>query len=372
MLDRTALVQQRLDHQGISRPLFSDALAAVDWLVAVQAQDYGAAKWALALRIPEATEQEIDRAFDAGTILRTHVMRPTWHFVTPADIRWLLALTAHRVMALNSSLCRKLLLDHATFLRSNDIITRALEGGNYLTRPELVAHLKQAGIRVEEDLQSTLFMMQAELDGIICSGPRRGKQFTYALLDERAPQTKRLDRDEALAHFTRRYFTSHGPATVQDFAWWSGLTITDVKAGLAMAASDLVSDSIDGQTYWFAPSQPATLRQAQIAYLLPNYDEYVVGYTDRSAIFDLAHTDRLDTRGNVLFTNTIVLNGQIIGTWKRTLKKETVIVELNLFLSLNDEQMQAILQASQRYGEFLEKKVQTLFAITSTATSAIY
>src|SRR5713226_2242979 len=223
------IAHRRLHNQLITRPMFEKPDDVVKWLGAVQAQDYAGAKWALGLRMQGVTDDVIEQAFADGAIIRTHVMRPTWHFVAPADIRWMLALTAPRI---NAYYNRKLELDDAVFRHSNAVLAKALQGGKQLTRSELASVLQLAGIAADNLLRSTYIIMRAELDGIVCSGARRGKQFTYALLDERVPQTRNLDRDEALAEFARRYFTSHGPATLQDFVWWSGLAAADAKAGL--------------------------------------------------------------------------------------------------------------------------------------------
>jgi winged helix DNA-binding protein len=304
-----------------------------------------------------STDEVIERAFAEGTILRTHVMRPTWHFVTPADIRWMLALTAPRVNAENASWYRRLELDDALFMHSNAVLAGALRGGKQLTRAELVSVLQRAGIASDNLLRFAYIVMRAELDGIICSGARRGKQFTYALLEERVPQARMLDYDEALAEFTRRYFTSHGPATLQDFVWWSGLTVADAKAGLEMVTSQLMHDVVDGQEYWFSTSTSHAKDLSQTIYLLPNFDEYIVGYTNRSAVFDVSHTHELDTRGNVLFQHTIVLDGLVAGTWKRTLKKDAVMLSPSLFASLNEAEMRALAASARRYGAFLNMAV---------------
>lgn len=347
------IARQRLHNQLITRQTFEKPDDVVKWLCAVQAQDYAAAKWAVGLRLHGATDESIEQAFADGTILRTHVMRPTWQFVAPDDIRWMLTLTAPRVKALSAYYYRRLELDDAVFLRSNAVLANALQGGKQLTRPELVSVLKQAGIAVDDVQRYTYIIMHAELDGIICSGARRGKQFTYALLDERAPQARTLDRDEALAEFARRYFTSHGPATLQDFVWWSGLSAADARAGLEMVKSQLMQEVIDSQTYWFSLSTYPSQDISPNAYLLPNYDEYIVGYTDRSAIFDASHTQKLDARGNVLFNHTIVLDGWVVGTWKRTLKKDAVILSPTLFTPLNEAESRAFAASANHYGEFL-------------------
>jgi hypothetical protein len=199
------------------------------------------------------------------------------------------------------------------------------------------------------------------LDGIVCSGARRGKQFTYALLDERAPQARTLDSDEALAEFARRYFTGHGPATLQDFVWWSGLTVADARAGLEMVKSQLMHEAIDGQTYWFSPSTPPAKDLSQTVYLLPNYDEYIVGYKDRSAVFDASHTKKLDPRGSILFSHTIVLDGRVVGTWTRTMKKDAVMITPNLFIPLNKAATHAFVASANHYGAFLDRSVNATF-----------
>jgi hypothetical protein len=356
------IAHQRLHNQLITQRAFEKPGDVVEWLGAVQAQDYAAAKWAVGLRLQGVTGDDIEQAFAGGAILRTHVMRPTWHFVSPADIRWMLRLTAARVNALNAYYYRKLELDDAVFTRSNAMLAKALQGGKQLTRAELVSVLQQAGIATDDLLRFTHIMMRAELDGIVCSGARRGKQFTYALLDERAPQAKTLDRDEALVEFARRYFTGHGPATLEDFVWWSGLTVADARAGLEMVKSQFMHEVVDGQTYWFSRSLPPAKDISLSAYLLPNFDEYTVGYKDRSAVFDAAHTRKLDPRGNVL-VNTMVLGGQVVGTWKRTMKKDAVIIIPNLFIPLNEDEIRAFAESANRYGAFLERSVNVTFQV---------
>ena len=347
------IAHRRLHNQLLTQPMFEMPEDVVRWLGAVQSQDYAAAKWAIGLRMQGVTDDIIEQAFTDGSILRTHVMRPTWHFVAPADIRWLLALTAPRINALNAYYYRKLELDDALFRHSNTVLANALQGGKQLTRSELASVLQQAGIAADNLLRSTYIIMHAELDGIVCSGARRGKQFTYALLDERAPEARTLDRDEALAEFARRYFTSHGPATLQDFVWWSGLTLADARICLEMVTSQLMHEVVDGQTYWFSTSTLPAKDISQTVYLLPNFDEYIVGYTDRSAVFDASHTNKLDSRGNILFNHTIVLDGRVVGNWKRTMKKDTVILTPSLFTPLNEAETRAFTTSANHYGTFL-------------------
>jgi len=346
------IARLRLHNQRLSTTTFKNPADAVGWLGAVQSQDYAGAKWALSQRAQNATDASIEQAFNEGAILRTHVMRPTWHFVRPKDIRWMLALTAPRINALCATYYRKLELDAATFKRSNALLTKNLRGGKQLTRAELTSLLQKKGIATDDLLRFTYLIVRAELDGIVCSGARRGKQFTYALLDERAPHTRTLEREAALAELAKRYFSSHGPATLKDFVWWSGLTVSDANKGLDSIRSQLISEVENGQTYWFADSTPARVPSPTV-HLLPDYDEYTVGYTDRGAIFDSSHTNKLDSRGSELAQYMIVVDGLIAGTWKRTVKKSEVVIELVRFRDFAKAEEQAIADAAERYGKFL-------------------
>jgi hypothetical protein len=359
-MTKTEIAFQRLKQQGLLQPAFERPEEVVGWLGAVQAQDYAAAKWALAQRAPGLSDTAINQAFASGAILRTHVMRPTWHFVTPADIRWLLALTAPRVHAASAYYYRQLELDEEVISKSKVVLEKALQDGKHRTRAELGAILQQAGIDTRNLLRLTYIVLIAELGGVVCSGPRRGKQFTYALLEERAPHALALERDEALAELTRRYFTGHGPATLQDFVWWSGLTTADAKAGLAMAASYLIQEVIDGQNYWYARPKATAAVLSPAVHLLPNYDEYIVGYKDRSAAFDRRDTKMENPRDSIVFSHTILIDGRVSGTWKRSFSKGQVVIEVRPFASLSTAEDAALASAVQRYGEFHDMPVTIL------------
>ena len=350
------IAYQRLHNQAITSPLFENPVDVVKWFGAMQAQDYLGAMWAIGLRMSNAIEAEIEQAIADGEIVRTHPMRDTWHFVAAADVRWLLALLAPRKIAGSVPRYRQLELDETIFARSNAAIMQALQGGKQFTREALAAVLEQAAIATA-DLRLTYLLIRAQLDGVICSGPRRGKQFTFALLDEVVPVSRTFPRDDALAELTCRYFTSHGPATAQDFAWWSGLTITDAKAGLEMVKPHIVQEVINGQPYWLAPSLPSAKIAEPSAYLLPSYDEYAVAYKDRSAILDAAYAVQT---GNGIFNPIVVTNGRIIGTWKRTLKRDVVVIETALFHPLNETETHALTVAIERYGRFIGKPAMLL------------
>ncbi|MEX2238293.1 MAG: winged helix DNA-binding domain-containing protein [Dehalococcoidia bacterium] len=345
------IVNLRLRNQRLVEPRLERPEEVVSWLGAVQSQEYQGAKWALAMRTPDATDESIERAFNDGLILRTHVMRPTWHFVTPADIRWLLELTASRVNAKYRLVYRELELDEPTVAKTTSVLTSALRGGKHLTRAELADALRQSGI--PGDARRFNFILQrAELDAVVCSGPRRGKQFTYVLLDERAPVAKPFHREEALAELTRRYFTSHGPATVQDFAWWSGLTIRDIRVGIDMLRGELVDETIDGKRYWLSLVGQSGPLDSPVVHLLPQFDEFLVAYRDRSAAVDPDHSGHPvvdDAISKLVFT----VDGRVAGTWSRTPSKGTVGISWSAVRDLGEEEIQALAAAAERYGQFL-------------------
>ena len=344
-LTRLRLRNQRLSGAALTRP--EDV---VGWMGAVQAQEYADAKWALALRMRRATEAVIERAITEGRILRTHVLRPTWHFVAPADIRWMLALTGPCVSRRMAPYNRRLELDAATFERSQKAIARALDGGMHLTRQELKTVLKRAGIQADSVQRLAHIVMQAELDGVVCSGPRRNKLFTYALFDKRVPPSRARSRDDALAELTRRYFTSHGPAQIPDFVWWSGLTTADARHGLEMVRRDLAQDTISGKTYWFPSSMRATA-PLRAAYLLPLYDEFLIVYKDRSAALDLTLWKRIVKREP--FSSAILLGGRVVGGWTRRVSGDSVSVALDLPVKLKRSDERLVVDAASRLAAFV-------------------
>ena len=342
----------RLHNQYLLKTELMQPAQVVQEFGAVQSQDYAGAKWALALRLKhDTTDSALDAAFNEGTILRTHILRPTWHFVAPADIRWMLELTAGRVHTANAFMYRQLELDRATLKKSYRVLEKVLRDGKQLTRPELGAALAKAGI-VAEGQRLAYFMMSAELDGILCSGARRGKQFTYALLGERAPNARSLGREEALAELTRRYFATRGPATLHDFAWWSGLTIESARRGMEMVRSQFASHVVEGKTYWLDPSISPVKIKSPTAHLLPNYDEYFIGFRDRSAIGRLVSPLHAQANAVALNAHIVILDGQIVGGWRRTLKKGAVVIEWRPITELAPRQAQAIVAAAGRYARF--------------------
>jgi hypothetical protein len=344
------IARLRLRNQRLAGDPFERPQDVVGWLGAVQAQDYAGAKWAVAQRTTGVDNATLDRLFDDGAILRTHMMRPTWHFVVPTDIRWILELTAPRVHAASAYYYRTLGLDAATFARSDALLAEVLSGGRQLTRTELTPAFEERGIDAS-GLRLGFLIMHAELEGIVCSGARKGKQHTLALLDDRAPGTRSLSLDDAPGALARRYFAGHGPAQVRDFCWWSGLTVAQARRGIEVAGSHLARRAVGGSEYWFEASLEVRRPVAPSVHLLPNFDEYLVAYKDRSAAFDPSTGTEVaasDALGNV-----VVSGGQVVGHWRRDVGGGRITIEASLRAGPHDVEEHALREACERYGKFL-------------------
>jgi hypothetical protein len=339
----------RLRNQSVSNNRLKDAAAVVQRLGAVQAQDYLGALWAVGLRMRAAEEADIEEALANGAIVRTWPMRGTLHFVPAEDTRWMLDLMARRVISASAGRYRQLELDDRVFARCERILVEALTGGKHIVRPAFYKLLEGAGISSAES-RGLHILGNLAMRGVICFAARAGKQQAFALLDEWVPNPRVLTTEEALAELTRRYFSSHGPATVQDFAWWSGLTLREIRVGLTSVERDLVQQKIEGRTYWSAPHRRAAA-DSDTAYLLPPFDEFTVAYKDRSAVIDPEYA-RLAGSGGML-NPTIVVGGRVLGAWRRTLDKDAVKITLQPFQPLTRKQKDAIAAAAERYGTFL-------------------
>jgi hypothetical protein len=350
----SAMISERLRNHKLSSPTFKQPDDVVRWFGAVQAQEFHAAKWALALRMRKAINASIEDAFNRGEIVRTHLLRPTWHFVAPDDIRWLLQLTAPRVNLRCGPNYRKYELDAAVFKRSNRALSSALKGGKHLTRSELKAVLNRVGIAADDTVRMAHVLLRAELDGVVCSGPRRGNQFTYALLDERVSSSKQFDRDESLAELARRYFSSHGPATIADFVWWSGLTMNDARRGIELLDREIEKIQIGETVYWSANtgkrSSNSTMRDDE-AHLLPAYDEYNVAYKHRQLVFDQNAVSQITAWG-ALGPNVLV-GGRIVGLWNGTSNRNSVEIDVTPARALSKQERDAVAKAAERHAAFL-------------------
>jgi hypothetical protein len=350
------VVRRRLRNQHLVGASFETPDAAVQWLGAVQSQDYGGAKWALGQRVKHTTSAEIDEVFNAGEILRTHVMRPTWHFVSPSDIRWLLELTAPRVRAANSYYYRKFELDDDVLRETELLLAKELQGGKQLTRQEVAQTLLTAGITAG-GLRLGYILMNAELNAVICSGALKGKQHTYALLDERVRQVKPVGRGVALGELAERYFTSRGYSQLQDFVWWSGLTVADAKSAIGQAGAKLAQHEEDDKVYWSGDAHAFKGPESPESHvhLLPNYDEYLIAYKDRSAyttVFSSTPT------ASIFDGHILVVNGKVCGAWRVTSKRSTAIVTVAPLVALGKAESKALREAVDRYGRFLGASVE--------------
>jgi hypothetical protein len=346
------LVLHRLANQRLLDARFQRPEQVVRWMGALQAQDYAQAVWAIGLRTGSATLAEVEQAIAAKKIVRTWPMRGTIHFVPAEDAKWMLQLGAPRMLARARGRQAQLDLDQAVLERSCRLFYDALHGGRRLTRAEMLALLEHAGIPAQKQRGYHILWYAAQT-GLICMGPMQAKQQTFVLLEEWVPQVKELPREEALAKLAVRYFSSHGPAALPDFAWWGGLTLTDARAGMAAAGPDLVSQSIAGEEYWqVGESAPFRADQTQAFSLLPGFDEYLIGYTDRGAVLPGEYAARIIPGGNGIFQPMIVSGGQVVGTWKRKMKKNTVEVNLIPFTPQSVPQ-ETIHAAAQRYSRFL-------------------
>lgn len=320
------IAHMRLHNQQLAAKKYQSPKEIVAWLGAMQAQEMISSKWAIGIRLAGATEKQIDKSLDRGDILRTHILRPTWHYVTPEDIHWMLALTGPQVKAGLKSRHKQLEFTEALFKKSNNTIEKALSNGEHLTRKEIVAILKKVKIDGAGERGAHL-LWRAETDGIICSGAQRGKEITYALLAQRVNTGKSLPREEALGKLAHRFFTGHGPATVRDFIWWSGLSVTDGKNALEMVKKEFDSIVVDEQEYWVSPGLKVPPREKKSScLLLPPFDEYIIAYADRSAVVS-GESKKKNLFENGLFKSVILVNGKAVGNWKRTFKKDKLVLE---------------------------------------------
>ncbi|MDQ3856730.1 MAG: winged helix DNA-binding domain-containing protein [Chloroflexota bacterium] len=352
-LTSSEVARLRLYNQRISGPAWTRAEEVVRWLGAAQAQDYQQALWAIGLRTRQPNVQDVERAIAEGKLVRTWPMRGTLHLVPAEDAKWMLKLSASRMIARDGRRLKALALDESTMEHCARVFAGALAGGKCLSRLEMVALLQNAGIDAAGP-RAYHILWYASQTGLICPGPMQGKEQTFVLLDEWVPHSRVLSREESLAELAQRYFTSHGPATVHDFAWWAGLTVSEARQGAELARTHLTSAELDGKACWMAEpdTEPTTLDDLPGVHLLPAFDEYLLGYRDRSAVLAAEHATRVVPGNNGVFLPTIVVGGQVVGTWKRKLKQSSVEVTLNPFAPLGEAEEQ-VTEAARCYADFL-------------------
>lgn len=352
----SAISHQRLINQMVHGNELNSVRDLVHWMGAVQAQDYNMAKYAIGIRLKNATDTIIEKAINEAKIIRMHVLRPTWHFVAAEDIRWMMKLTAENLNRALTSNNKRLELDEKTFRKANTIIEKLLRDGKHLTRKEIMTALEKKGIQTNE-LRASHIMFRAETDLIVCNGIKKDKQFTYALLNERVPSSKSLTKEKALAELALRYFSSHGPATLQDFTWWSGLSVTDSKNGLELVKPKLVSEKYKEDLYWFSTGQISLSKSSKIIFL-PAFDEFLISYKSRHISLNTDHAPRTFTN-NGIFNPIIVHNAIVVGTWKPQHKKEIVITP-NFFEEPTGKQIQLSEKAAKEFGKFMQKQTKLL------------
>ncbi|MBH8557019.1 winged helix DNA-binding domain-containing protein [Hymenobacter negativus] len=344
------IARLRLLNQRISGEKCPDPAAVVRWMGALQAQDYGQAVWAVGLRTLRPALAAVEQALADGQLVLTWPMRGTMHLVPAEDAAWMVRLLAPRVLRGLTARLRQLELDQTTIERSKTVFYEALCGGRRLTRAGMMQALEQAGISTQGQRGYHLLGHTAQL-GHICFGPQLERQQTFVLLDEWVPNARKLDREEALAELTRRYFRSHGPATVHDFANWAGLTLADARQGLEAVQPGLVSAKVEEQLYWFSAEEMPVVAPTNAVQLLPGFDEYLLGYKDRRAVLAQEHAAKVVPGGNGVFKPMVVVDGQIVGTWQRAVKKGVVDVVASFF----DKALEAdaVACASRQYADFL-------------------
>jgi hypothetical protein len=348
-VDDLTLARWRLSTQRLSSRTYPSAPAVVSGLLGIQAENYAQASWAIATRTPGMGVDELDGLYDSGAILRTHVLRPTWHFVLPDDIRWLLEVTVPRIRPSLVQLQRSLGIGDDVLDASSQVISETLSGNIHLSREEIGERLEDSGLPGSGQALG-LALSHAELSALICSGAVVDGRHTHALLDERAPNSRRLERDEALAELALRYFTGHGPATERDLAYWASLTVTDIRKGLAQVSDRLDTFDHDGRTFWFGEPPPPDDGLSPRGHLLQILDEYYRGYQDSRYVLDVAG---IVPRGREASMGMVLVDGQMVGNMSRTLRPDAVLFEIAPFRDLGNDELHAVREAGDRYGKFL-------------------
>lgn len=346
----------RLFNQFLTRKDTDNIEDLVSKMGALQAQDYYMVKWAVGTRLTDSTIDTFDTAINNAKIIRTHLLRPTWHIVASTDIYWLLDLTAQQIKNSMRSRDKELELDDIVYKKCNKIIVKALSAAGSLTREELVPLLEEAKIFIGNNRAYHIFL-RAELDGLICSGVSKDKQWTYALLEERVPYKNLLTKEEALYQLAKKYFITRGPATLQDFIWWSGLSSINAKQALESIKSEFDSEKVNSQVYWFKLIKSKRKIINNKLYLLPAFDEFIISYKNRSAVFVNENHRKVVLR-NGLFKPVVVLNGEVIGSWKHITKKDKKIIEVNFFDPMRKAPADLIEDAIVNFSRFIKQKTE--------------
>jgi hypothetical protein len=348
----------RLKSQQITSTKLKTVKELVGWMCAMQAQDFAMAKWAIGVRTRNLKEEAIEESFNNGEILRIHILRPTWHFIASENIYWMLNLTAPHIKASTQTRLKTLELDKNTLVKSFDTIIKTLSGGKHKTREEITKQFEQQGIKIDNH-RSSHIMFQAELEGIVCSGKIKGKNQTYTLLEERIAKPAPLSKEEALARLARQYFTSHCPASISDFVWWSGLTMKEAKLAIELVKHEFIIETIEGSAYYISNNYTEEHPQDPV-FLLPAFDEFLISYRNREASLDLIHNKKA-VSDNGIFRPIVVENGKVTGIWSKTQKKDKTIIQITPFQSYTLSTKEKIEQSANAYAFFAGKEVEVQF-----------
>ncbi|MEV0900634.1 winged helix DNA-binding domain-containing protein [Actinoplanes sp. NPDC049802] len=340
-MDTTTALSLRMTSLLLGPRSLPDVPGIVEWFGAMQAQDLNSVLWSLGARLPGVTLPEVVAATERRDVVRTWPMRGTVHLVPSADAHWMLALTGVRALGGVARRWEQLGLDEKTAERSMEILAAALAGaGGRLTRSECLAALTEGGVAVtgQRGYHLLWYSSQRALTAI---APNRGAEQTFVLLDEWAGERNSPSREEALAILAHRYFRSHGPTTVKDFAGWTGLTLTDSRAGVA--AAGLRPVEVEGVEMW---ADPAVLDAGPVTgwWALPGFDEYLLGYKDRSMMATAGQLAEVVPGGNGVFQSTLVRDGRVMATWKRTLGKKAVTVTVRPLAVFDPERARQALE----------------------------
>jgi hypothetical protein len=351
------LREYRLIQQGITHAEIHTPLEIIKNLGAMQGQDYHGSLWAIGLRTG-LTQREVIKHIEKREIIRTWPQRGTLHFVPPNDSKWMVGLSAERLVKGAARRREQLGIDDETFLSSEKILRRAFLKEKLLSRPKILKFLEEGGISVSDGRGYHILWYLAQI-GILLIAEMDGKQQTFGLLEVLFPEAKLLGRPDAIKLLAKRYFTSHGPATLQDFVWWSGLTVKDARLGVIENAHVLRSELIGDTEYWLGKDATLPNASKRTAYLLPGFDEYFLGYKDRAVVIDLTFMQQVVPGNNGMFKPTIIIDGRVVGTWQRVLKKNRVTVKLFPFKKLNATDEDLLTIPAKQYADFIELPVET-------------
>lgn len=353
-MNTSELLNIRLYNQLLTTHSLKEPQEIVSWMGAMQSQSLDLAKWAIGTRLENKTVADIDETLNTGKVIRTHILRPTWHFVSAEDIHWMYDLSNPRLKPIYQSYARMIQVEEEFIYRTIPFLEGMLQGGNHFTKQEITEALACRNIVCDINALNQV-INYAEMEGIVVNGRLKGKQQTFTLLEEFAPCKQKLHKEEALERLARKFFTSHAPATINDFAWWSGLSLTECKQALDMIKNDFICETANGRSFWMKSDIKTPPADENSALLLPPFDEFVVSYKDRSELIEENHYGKVMTK-NGLFSPTVMLNGEIIGSWKKSIRKGSPKVELSFFEKTSKKVQQLFEPAIKQVEDFYANK----------------